>query len=81
MVPFDTSQGELDYDPFVLEIGCLGLFLCTICQVCDKIFSFGAVGILKRDLALHTPDTLSCTLARHDGDSRFTKAIYGGGSC
>jgi hypothetical protein len=31
--PDDTSQGELDYDPFVFEMGCLGILLITKFQV------------------------------------------------
>jgi len=31
--PPDTMQGELDYNPFVFEMGCLGIYLCTYFQV------------------------------------------------
>jgi hypothetical protein len=27
-IAFDTSQGELDYDPFAFDVGALGMCLC-----------------------------------------------------
>jgi hypothetical protein len=32
--PHDTKQGELDYDPFVFDVGCLGVLFCREFQVC-----------------------------------------------
>ncbi|GJJ07968.1 hypothetical protein Clacol_002175 [Clathrus columnatus] len=32
IIPFDTSHGELDYDPYKFEMGCLGIFLCETFQ-------------------------------------------------
>ncbi|GJJ07973.1 hypothetical protein Clacol_002180 [Clathrus columnatus] len=34
MLPFDTSHGELDYDPYKFEMGCLGIVLCQMFQHC-----------------------------------------------
>jgi len=31
--PHDTSQGELDYDPFAFDVGCLGVLFCQKFQV------------------------------------------------
>ena len=31
--PNDTSQGELDYDPFAYDVGCLGVLFCHEFQV------------------------------------------------
>ena len=31
--PLDTRQGELDYDPFVFDVGCLGVLFCDNFQV------------------------------------------------
>ena len=31
--PHDTRQGELDYDPFAFDVGCLGVLLCGEFQV------------------------------------------------
>ncbi|GJJ07952.1 hypothetical protein Clacol_002159 [Clathrus columnatus] len=31
--PYDNFQGELDYDPYKFEMGCLGIFLCQMFQV------------------------------------------------
>jgi hypothetical protein len=31
--PDDTFHGELDYDPFVFEMGCIGIMLVTDFQV------------------------------------------------
>ena len=33
--PFDTMQGELDYDAFAYDIGALGALFCEKFQVCD----------------------------------------------
>ena len=32
--PNDTSQGELDYDPFAYDVGHLGVLFCHEFQVC-----------------------------------------------
>ena len=32
--PHDTRQGELDYDPFAFDVGCLGVLFCEEFQVC-----------------------------------------------
>ena len=32
--PNDTSQGELNYDPFAYDVGCLGVLFCHEFQVC-----------------------------------------------
>lgn len=32
--PNDTHQGELDYDPFLFEMGCIGIDLCIYFQHC-----------------------------------------------
>jgi hypothetical protein len=31
--PHDTRQGELDYDPFAFDVGCLGVLFCRDFQV------------------------------------------------
>lgn len=31
--PFDTSQGEYDYDPFAYDVGTLGVVFCQRYQV------------------------------------------------
>ena len=31
--PKDTAQGELDYDPFAFDVGCLGVLFCDAFQV------------------------------------------------
>ena len=31
--PLDTCQGELDYDPFIFDVGCLGVLFCDKFQV------------------------------------------------
>ena len=33
LYPPDAFQGELDYNPFVFEMGCLGIYLCGLVQV------------------------------------------------
>ncbi|KIJ23923.1 hypothetical protein M422DRAFT_56635 [Sphaerobolus stellatus SS14] len=38
--PYDTSQGELDYDPFIFEMGCLGIMLCQEFQHCTPSVPF-----------------------------------------
>ncbi|KAF8510408.1 kinase-like domain-containing protein, partial [Hysterangium stoloniferum] len=40
IIPDDTSQGELDYDPFVFEMGCLGISLVQKFQQCTPIVPF-----------------------------------------
>jgi hypothetical protein len=32
--PYDTSQGELDYDPFAIDVACMGNFFREDLQVC-----------------------------------------------
>lgn len=32
--PDDTSQGELDYDPFAFDVGCLGVLITMVFKVC-----------------------------------------------
>ena len=32
--PHDTTQGELDYDPFAFDVSCLGVLFCDQFQVC-----------------------------------------------
>lgn len=32
--PYDTDQGELDYDPFAFDVGTLGVSFCERFQVC-----------------------------------------------
>jgi hypothetical protein len=32
--PYDTSQGELDYDPFAFDVACMGNFFREYLQVC-----------------------------------------------
>ena len=32
--PYDTSQGELDYDPFAFDVACMGRFFLQNLQVC-----------------------------------------------
>ena len=32
--PYDTTQGEDDYDPFAFDVACLGILLCEFHQVC-----------------------------------------------
>ncbi|GJJ07951.1 hypothetical protein Clacol_002158 [Clathrus columnatus] len=39
-VPFDTSHGELDYDPYKFEMGCLGIVLCQMFQHCIPFAHF-----------------------------------------
>ena len=34
--PRDTSQGEFDYNPFVFDVGCLGVMICMYYQVRRK---------------------------------------------
>ena len=36
--PHDTRQGELDYDPFAFDVGCLGVLFCEEFQVCFFLF-------------------------------------------
>lgn len=31
--PHDTMQGELDYDPFAFDVGCLGVMFCNMFHV------------------------------------------------
>ncbi|GJJ07962.1 hypothetical protein Clacol_002169 [Clathrus columnatus] len=39
-IPFDTSHGELDYDPYKFEMGCLGIVLCQMFQHCIPFAHF-----------------------------------------
>ena len=32
--PYDTTQGEIDYDSFAFVVACLGIYLCEYHQVC-----------------------------------------------
>ena len=32
--PYDTTQGEIDYDPFAFDVACLGIHFCERHQVC-----------------------------------------------
>ncbi|GJJ07965.1 hypothetical protein Clacol_002172 [Clathrus columnatus] len=38
--PYDTSQGEIDYDPYKFEMGCLGIMLCQMFQNCIPFAHF-----------------------------------------
>ena len=38
LYPPDTMQGELDYNPFIFEMGCLGIYLCGLFQVCYLLY-------------------------------------------
>jgi hypothetical protein len=35
--PFDTAQGEFDYDPFAWDVACLGIQLRNRFQVCSYL--------------------------------------------
>jgi hypothetical protein len=38
--PFDTAQGEFDYDPFAWDVACLGIQLRYRFQVCSPVHTF-----------------------------------------
>jgi hypothetical protein len=47
--PYDTAQGEFDYDPFAWDVGCLGIQLRNRFQVCTLVFT----GTMETDMTVH----------------------------
>ncbi|KAH7887236.1 hypothetical protein F5I97DRAFT_2056348 [Phlebopus sp. FC_14] len=44
----DTAQGELDYDPFVFDVGSLGMFFCEQFQVCTCYYLLSFYSVTPR---------------------------------
>jgi hypothetical protein len=69
--PYDTAQGEFDYNPFAYDVGTLGGVLCAQYQVIVLLL-FIVMACLNHVKAFGTANTHARTVSRQDGHSEYS---------
>jgi hypothetical protein len=73
--PYDTAQGEYDYNPFAFDVGTLGVVFCEHYQVrviyCIG-FYFGSLTLT----ALHTTHPYAGTPSRQNDHERHRQSLH-----
>jgi hypothetical protein len=74
--PYDTAQGEFDYDPFAWDVGCLGIQLRNRFQVCFLVF----MGKMETDMTVLADSdgngSILGSVVRQDDGARRSQKVH-----